>query len=104
MEEVKKLTLSEKLRACADAGVERFKAKHGEETRTPGHLRLMYSAATVLDNNAEKIAELEEQNSKLLQALASDASCDSCKSGPAKQCAVRGECGEERGLWQFDDA
>lgn len=104
MEEVKELTLSEKLRAYVSRKEEQYKEKFGEEARIPGFLRLIYSAAAVLDSNAAKIAELEEQNQKLLQALAANASCDTCKSGPAKQCAVRGECGDDRGLWQFNDA
>lgn len=104
MEEVKKLTLSEKLRACADAGMGRYKEKHGEEARAPGHLRLMYSAASVIDSQDIVINELKGQNQKLLRVLAANASCDTCKSGPAKQCAVRGECGDDHGLWQFNDA
>lgn len=104
MEEVKKLTLSEKLRACADEGVARFKAKKGEDVRIPGYMRLMYSAASTIDSQDVAIDELKKQNQKLLQALAANASCDNCKSGPAKQCAVRGECGDDRGLWQFNDA
>ena len=103
MEELKNLTLAEKLRASADDGSARFKAKHGDEARIPGHMRLMYSAAAALESKDVEISELKMQNQKLLQALASDASCDTCKSGPAKTCAVRGECGDSRVLWQFGD-
>ena len=98
------LTLAEKIRASADEGAARFKAKHGDEVRIPGHMRLMYSAAAALESKDVEISELKMQNQKLLQALAVNASCDNCKSGPAKQCAVRGECGDNRGLWQFNDA
>ena len=103
MEEVKELTLSEKLRACADKKVERLKEKYGEGAYVPGFLRLMYSAAAALDLQEAKIYELEGQNQKLLQALAVNASCDTCKRGPSKKCPVRGECGKERSLWEFKD-
>ena len=104
MEAKNDATLAEKLIACAEASAQRFRAKHGEEARLPGSIRLMFSAADFIEKQQSEILSLEDQNRKVMQALAEHASCDTCKSGPVKQCPVRGECGDDRSLWEFDNA
>lgn len=102
-ENVTPLDLPGKLYACAKQQEERYREKHGEDARLPGSIRLMYSAGGMLLVQKEQIAKLEDQLQALTGMLSDQASCGTCKSGPAKKCSVRGECGESKGLWSLKD-
>lgn len=102
MEERIELSLAEKLKACANQIAERIRGKNGEDARLPGSVRLMFSAADYIKKQEEEIEELKSLYEKARKALAEDASCASCKNGPEKKCSVRGECGKNHSLWDFD--
>ena len=101
MEERNDLTLAEKLKACADSVTEKIRAKHGEDARLPGYIRLMFSAADYIEKQQAEIDDLKDLCEEAHRALSESAACDTCKNGPAKKCNVRGECGEDHCLWEF---
>ena len=104
MEEVKNMaTLPEKLVDCADREAAWFRSRRGEEARLPASIRLLYSAAKNIDMLNTQIAELKDQAQALTKMLSEQASCETCRSGPAKKCGIRSECGEDKGLWSLND-
>lgn len=104
MEEVKNVaTLSEKLVDCADREAAWFRSRRGEEARLPASIRLLYSAAKNIDMLNAQLVELKDQAQALTRILSEQASCETCKSGPAKKCGVRSECSEDRTLWDLKD-
>ena len=97
------LDLPGKLIACANHLGEKVKAKHGEEARLPGSIRLLYSAGAFILEQNKHIRDLEDQLQALTHMLSEYASCETCKEGPAKKCRVRSECGENKTLWSLKD-
>lgn len=95
-------TLIEKLIGCADANADRFREKYGEKYKLPWHLRLMYSAANVIQELIDQLQANEDQLDKALSALRESATCKTCKHGDPKKCPIRSECGKDHALWEFD--
>ena len=100
--EVNAQTMAIKLSGCAEEAAERFREKKGENVKLPGHIRLMYSAAKVITELCDQIQEKDRQLDKTMSVLREAATCKTCKHGDSKKCPIRGECGKDHSLWEFD--
>lgn len=100
--EVNAQTMAIKLSGCAEEAAERFRKKIGEDIKLPGYIRLMYSAAKVITELCDQIREKDRQLDKAMSVLREAATCKTCKHGDSKKCPIRGECGKDHSLWEFD--
>lgn len=96
------MSLVGKLIGCADEAADRFREKRGEDRKLPGYVRLLYSAAKVIQEQEEQLLEQQAKLEKAMAALSKTANCDTCRHGDTKKCPIRSECGCEFSLWEFD--
>lgn len=93
--------LAQKLRESSQKEVEKLNQKHNGLCKIPGYIRLKMSAASAIDYLQVKYAQVAAEKDAAVRDLATAADCGTCKYGPRKKCAFRGECGEERVLWKW---
>ena len=91
-----------KLSGYAKLAAERFREECGEERMLPGYIRLMYSGAKVITELCNQIQAKDKQLEKAVSVIREAATCKTCKHGDSKKCPIRGECGKEHSLWEFD--
>ena len=93
--------LAQKLRDSSKKEVDRLNSKHGGLHQVPGYIRLKMSAASAIDHLLAICAQAQVEKEAAVRDLASTADCSTCKCGPRKGCALKGECGEDRTLWSW---